>query len=607
MTEPSVWENPTWKPGEPGAFAVVIGVSRYDHLPGGGKETAAETYGMGQLPVSALTAHRFFEWLRDRYASGGVRLARCWLLLSPTELEVSRQPALAGSAPATLWACRAALREWFATMRDLPEAQARSSRALFFFSGHGLETESGNPVLLPCDVLHPPAGLLDDSISLRNLRDGLKGLAVPTQLFFVDACRNDHRRLREARISVGGTKILLEQGPDAANPELDSAALLATTTGTQAYQPRDVGDGALSLYGQALLEGVSEPPEAIRQTEDGSCGIGYLPLLGFVGRRVAELLADHGSTARQPVRNEASLTNDPLLVADVAADAPARAMPPDVQVTRRRLLPTVTDLPPTDWGRLTGDVDGPDIFGGPTMTRLWDGHRLVTGSGEPVRHNLVSVRRLGTRDYQLLVRVPDAPLPLTLEFSDHAPPYSCRVPPLGREAVLQLDLTADGTDSWDVTVAVAPTSRGRIGHAAALWQAYQGGGIAEVLDAAEELVLPVLRGEVGSPFPALVWALAHVRTRTGATDPWLDTLVAWHPGWPDFAILHDELGHRAGRFRDPGSATPRPVPYTSEALEYLAAGTPDATRDVPTRTMLERWRPGGLFCVFGDGPGMSDA
>lgn len=81
----------------------------------------------------------------------------------------------------------------------------------------------------------------------------------------------------------------------------------------------------------------------------------------------------------------------------------------------------------------------------------------------------------------------------------------------------------------------------------------------------------MLRGEVGSPFPALVWALAHVRARTGATDPWLDTLVAWYPGWP------------------------------SEALEYLAVDTPDATRDEPTRTMLERWRPGGLFCVFGDG------
>jgi hypothetical protein len=62
-TSPGLWENPTWRPGTPGLFAVVIGVSAYDHLRGGSGEQAADSYDLGQLFVSASTAFRFFQWL----------------------------------------------------------------------------------------------------------------------------------------------------------------------------------------------------------------------------------------------------------------------------------------------------------------------------------------------------------------------------------------------------------------------------------------------------------------------------------------------------------------------------------------------------------------
>src|SRR5436305_9849949 len=45
----------------------------------------------GQLYVSALTAYRFFLWLRDLYSYANCPLAMCWLLLSPTDAEIATE------------------------------------------------------------------------------------------------------------------------------------------------------------------------------------------------------------------------------------------------------------------------------------------------------------------------------------------------------------------------------------------------------------------------------------------------------------------------------------------------------------------------------------
>ena len=54
-SQPGAWVNQKWTPGDAGLFAVLIGVSRYQHLDGS-RNPAPETYGLGQLAVSALTA-----------------------------------------------------------------------------------------------------------------------------------------------------------------------------------------------------------------------------------------------------------------------------------------------------------------------------------------------------------------------------------------------------------------------------------------------------------------------------------------------------------------------------------------------------------------------
>ncbi len=200
---PGLWVDPQWSGRGPAAFALVIGVSKYDYL----DETEA-TFNLGQLHVSALTAYRFFLWLRNSYRHPDKPLTRCWLLLSPTPAELAMEPSLSQAAIPTFDACDQAIGQWFQSMQHLNSVYAEKSRAIFFFSGHGLEMTPDRQVLLPSDYLRPPLKNVNRALSTYNLWAGLLSLPLPEHFFFLDACRNDHQALRER--GVEGTKILNE-------------------------------------------------------------------------------------------------------------------------------------------------------------------------------------------------------------------------------------------------------------------------------------------------------------------------------------------------------------------------------------------------------------
>jgi hypothetical protein len=122
-TEPGLWMNLDWHEGEPGTFAVIIGSSAYKHL-AEGDAPAAETFGLGQLRVSALTAFEVFRWLTERYRVADCPLAMCWLL-SPTAAECAYEPRLEHHLTTpTFDNCKQALRYWQHHMQQLPQAAA---------------------------------------------------------------------------------------------------------------------------------------------------------------------------------------------------------------------------------------------------------------------------------------------------------------------------------------------------------------------------------------------------------------------------------------------------------------------------------------------------
>lgn len=304
---PGLWVNPDWQEGLAGTFAVVIGVSHYPHLDGGG--AAADDLGLrwireartlGQLTVSATTAWRFFCWLKDAYRYPSAPLARCWLLVAPTAQETALEPRLLQhAADPTLAACDAALRSWSASMRRLPAAAQHDSRALLFFSGHGLQVHHDQHLLLPSDYLGGEQPNWDDALSTSNLVAGLDSVEIPDRLYFIDACRNDFPEIRTKR--PHGRSILTEDEAAASYPDTRlSAILYATAASLQAWSPVDPSEGP-SLFGQAVLEGLAGRPDIELTESDGGFAVALGKLHGFARERVAQILKAHRATVFQRV------------------------------------------------------------------------------------------------------------------------------------------------------------------------------------------------------------------------------------------------------------------------------------------------------------------
>jgi len=203
-----VFDNRHNLQGKPGLHALIAGVSRYRHLPGGGAPTSKEDWKLPQLTATALTAYKIYRWLVDRRDRLPRKLATVRLLLSPSDAEA--QKIAEGMAE-----IRQALADSGATLQDIASqctldnftTEAVSWRedasgdgtqdgvTFFYFAGHGIQRKNNDPVLLPEDFANPNLPILRNTITFNSLFDGMvpppanQPRIARTQLYFVDACR----------------------------------------------------------------------------------------------------------------------------------------------------------------------------------------------------------------------------------------------------------------------------------------------------------------------------------------------------------------------------------------------------------------------------------
>ncbi len=629
---PGLWVDSAWQEGMPGSFAVVIGASRYPHLDGGdepaldqGQEWIAEIRTLGQLYVSALTARRFFDWLATDYSYGSAPIARCWLLLSPTEAELRFEPALGDHlAPPTLENCAMALKAWRKAIRALPAAAQHESRAFFFFSGHGLQVHHGRHLLLPSSYLGGDEPSWDEAIGTSNLLYGLESLEIPDRYYFLDACRNDLPKLRAKRPE--GQRILSEDEAALAFVGLRTGALLyATNAALRAWQPTAPEDG-VSLFGQAVLDGLAGRPDIELLPRDGRLAVVLTKLHGFTRARVLELMREHGSLALQSVmldgpRGEestvteldpaaiATLRPPPPPAAGIPGPPPAAVGPParpaatrglDLRRMRAEALVHTTALEPAiargTWAR---DVDlGHTLFGSERVTDLWQNDTRVTALTGLRRLDADAIELLSVahdeaaRVFRLDVRIalPD-PLGYWCEAgggmageerhgvvlpTDPAGPLTYRIeaeierldgPDLHGRRLLRLDAR------------LAPSTEGPAGEAARLWRTYATADAEAAVAVLEAGSLRKLaRGELESPLAATIAALVLLRAgRLDLLENWLPKLAERFPDRPDGAVLTAEwiLRRESDRAAAAAGAVHRLVrlnehglPVTAETLSY---------------------------------------
>ncbi|MEQ1954892.1 caspase family protein [Mesorhizobium yinganensis] len=508
QTEPGLWVNGDVPTDGAGVHALIIGTSRYDHLVDG-RSPAPETYGLGQLSASALTAYRFFMWLRDVYILDGWPIARVRLVLSPQRKGVGKatsdeldncDPGVCRHSPeATFANCKSALENWYADMEAL-RAPA-TGRSLFIFSGHGMERRQNYQVLLPSDYLRPPGRPVNEAISTPNVSDALSYLPrVSSHVLLLDGCRNDIDKLRGA----SGAKILNDEQAVAINPLYEKGALYATASGLRAYSPKA---GGLSLFGQALLDGLKNQPEPlldetpIELTRRGAVATIEINRLGsYMKGRVAALIKAANESVIQIVRSEVASSDpgSPIELAQFPPEAPVLLEDRfTLDSTRRPPVPAASQpadwfreryqaarparVPPADADRVTQINRFHTMFGAEAVTFPWLDTLRVVGlsTGQSFDHRGVTLlstaqalRTSPLHRVKIALRVdPNDPIGHVLTIDDqNGRRFCCVLPSDIDKRTFHIEIDAEGRNYINFAAYLASENDGPTGTIAGAWE-----------------------------------------------------------------------------------------------------------------------------------------
>jgi hypothetical protein len=600
--EPGLWINPDCSPTGPGLHALIIGVSRYDHL-GEGSAPAPDTYGLSQLSVSALTAYRFFSWLRDDYVLDGWPVARVRLLMSPLrkgvggietdEIEGCDAEICAHAPEATFDNCKRALENWYVDMESL-QAPA-TGRSLFLFSGHGMERRQSYQLLLPSDYLRPPSRPLNEAISTPNIADALSYLThVSSHVLLLDGCRNDIDKLRGA----SGTKILNDEQPISVNPRFEKGALYATASGLRAYSPRR---GGLSLFGQALLDGLTNDPNPkldespIELIRKGGVSIVEINKLGsYVKGRVAALIDAANESVVQVVRSEVA-SSDPGKPIDLAElpvalsdSLPQHTLGFSLETTRRmpvRLAKAAPSRAPDAWFQeryqavrkavaVAPDASRQDhikrlqaIFGSEAVADAWFNNLKIIGlsTDRILDHNAVEIissaqaaRRSQLHRVQLNFRIKnDDPVGHLITIKSERGRRFCSILPNDIcKPIFQLEIDVEHDEYINFGTYLSPQNEGTTGQIAVAWEQLRAcdplaavrrleadhmAGLEQAFREGEK----VLRLKLHAPLAAAVATILLLKgNQFKRMHEWARNLANWFPTIPDGVVLWTEQRRR---------------------------------------------------------------
>lgn len=638
-----LWENPVWDGTKPGTFALIIGVSKYDHLKGD-----EQSYELGQLGVSALTAHHFFSWMNEEYMHPDLPLAKVWLLLAPTDAEIQEIGDFPkdGFRSPTFANCENAIGEWYSAIQSLDSQVSEKSRAVFFFSGHGLEITLDKQILLPSDYLSPPIRNVNKALSTYNLYSGLRATPLPEVFFFLDACRNDNEKLKKS--GVEGTRILnecLQPRPDAICPIVH-----ATGPGSPAWAPSEPKEG-ISVFGQALLECL-ECTEGVKAwLNNNHYWITFRELEDYLSPRVASILEGEGFRIKQPVQISWAAGKTPICEV-----GPPRSITFGFASGDEKILADTIALPQLSPLALPQGPQGPvhsasigaihNLLHDEIVTsslwkaRLYDLERRQWTDLKHSRaeHSLrfreiastedcntfqmeVELQRSSTQWFEVTLQNQTAAC-LLIGDKQYHPCY-----------ILRFDLSmapSAGRLISGFDVSLANSSQGLLGEAATLWNHFRGSDILKEGKPAEFALLEeVLSGKRDSPLAATVAALLLLRAwRPDLLHDWLKNLTDWFPDRPDGWVIRVEQLLRTKQEEGLEEAITAflelarlPLPFTSEGLGHASRQAGELLRfafPAPEKQTVEQqrrhqalsklqqrinkalavFRPGGFSAVF---------
>lgn len=234
----------------PATHALVIGVSHYPHLNGGGDRLTDAREGMGQLTSPTVSARAFATWLIEELNDPDKPLASVSLLLSERRRKRFRTPRTGDERlvdKATMPNVSEAIKAWKAEGDASPD-----NRLVFYFCGHGI-AQGTDIALLMADFGADPNDALLGALDFARFRSGMDACSARQQVYFVDACRASSDTLL-AQVGRAGLPVIAPN-PNAPRPPKPSQQPIyySTLSGADAYgrakQP--------STFTEALLKSLA--------------------------------------------------------------------------------------------------------------------------------------------------------------------------------------------------------------------------------------------------------------------------------------------------------------------------------------------------------------
>jgi Caspase domain len=215
----------------PQTHALIIGVGKYKHLPGGEGPVLKKTFGLKQLTTPPLSATALANWMVSNLNNPAVPLGSVEMVLSPAQRYTN--PGTGSSidvAAATIANIQAAFDAWYDRCDSHPD-----NVAIFYFCGHGIARD--NHYLLAEDFGASEKRPLQRTIDLERTHTGMARCAARTQILLIDACREVPYQLQG--ISSDDQGVALIEGRIDSDMARDAPILSATMQGRKAYGPPD--------------------------------------------------------------------------------------------------------------------------------------------------------------------------------------------------------------------------------------------------------------------------------------------------------------------------------------------------------------------------------
>ena len=230
----------------PATHALVIGVGRYTHLPGGkGGKIFPNHGGLGQLSSPPHSARLFANWLLSDYCNDTQPLATVDVLISDSKVkEFTDQTGKIFQIERASFANveKAILDRWVERGNTNPD-----NLMIFFFCGHGVSRGLKTSLLME-DFGSLENNPLREGIDFEAFFGGMDKCKARNQVYFIDSCRAASANLILEYNDYTGEPIL-PMAPGYSGPR-SCARYYAAVPGQKAYGR----DSQPSVFTEALLK-----------------------------------------------------------------------------------------------------------------------------------------------------------------------------------------------------------------------------------------------------------------------------------------------------------------------------------------------------------------